>query len=126
MYGITSVLTQAYYDVDYLFTLEPEAFDPPPKVKSGIIRCVRKAQMPEVNPKHLALVVKTAFNQRRKTLRNALKTLNFADTGLLEAVAQQRAEQLSVAEFIALANSLTHGVPNHTGVHQGTEPTPGG
>ena len=126
VYGITSVLTQAYYDVDYLFTLEPEAFDPPPKVKSGIIRCVRKAQMPEVNPKHLALVVKTAFNQRRKTLRNALKTLNFADTGLLEAVAQQRAEQLSVAEFIALANSLTHGVPNHTGVHQGTEPTPGG
>jgi 16S rRNA (adenine1518-N6/adenine1519-N6)-dimethyltransferase len=126
VYGITSVLTQAYYDVTYLFTLDEGAFDPPPKVKSGVIHCVRKAEMPEVNPKHLALVVKTAFNQRRKTLRNALKSLNFVETGPMEALAQQRAEQLDVQDFIALAQSMTHGVPDHPGLHQGPAPTPGG
>ncbi|MDG1253541.1 MAG: 16S rRNA (adenine(1518)-N(6)/adenine(1519)-N(6))-dimethyltransferase RsmA [Schleiferiaceae bacterium] len=126
IYGITSVLTQAYYEVDYLFTLDEGAFDPPPKVKSGVIHCVRKAEMPEVNPKYLSLVVKTAFNQRRKTLRNALKSLNFAETGPMESLAQRRAEQLDVHEFIALAQSMTHGVPNHPGLHQGPAPTPGG
>lgn len=82
--------------------------------------------MPDVNPKHLALVVKTAFNQRRKTLRNALKSLNFAETGPMETLAQRRAEQLDVHEFIALAQSMTHGVPDHPGIHQGPAPTPGG
>ena len=126
VYGITSVLTQAYYEVDYLFTLDEGAFDPPPRVKSGVIHCRRRAEMPDVNPKHLALVVKTAFNQRRKTLRNALKSLNFAETGPMETLAQRRAEQLDVHEFIALAQSMTHGVPDHPGLHQGPAPTPGG
>jgi len=126
VFGITSVLTQAYYDVEYLFTLDEGAFDPPPKVKSGVIRCVRKAIQPDVHPKHLALVVKTAFNQRRKTLRNALKSLNFVETGPMETLAQQRAEQLSVNDFIALAKSMTHGLPDHSGIHQGPAPTPGG
>jgi 16S rRNA (adenine1518-N6/adenine1519-N6)-dimethyltransferase len=126
VFGITSVLTQAYYDVEYLFTLDEGAFDPPPKFKSGVIRCVRKAIQPDVHPKHLALVVKTAFNQRRKTLRNALKSLNFAETGPMETLAQQRAEQLSVNDFIALAKSMTHGLPDHSGIYQGPAPTPGG
>lgn len=109
IYGVTSVLTQAYYDVAYLFTLDEDAFDPPPKVKSGVIHLTRKPDPPEIPYKDLATVVKTAFGQRRKTLRNALKSLTFSQPNALEDVAQKRAEQLSVADFVHLAKMLNHG-----------------
>ncbi|CAI8343137.1 MAG: Ribosomal RNA small subunit methyltransferase A [Owenweeksia sp. TMED14] len=107
-YGITSVLTQAYYEVEYLFTISPDSFLPPPRVQSGVIRLRKKTLTPDVEYKTLALVVKTAFNQRRKTLRNALKSLSFDDTKFLDTVSQQRAEQLSNDQFITLAQSLNN------------------
>lgn len=109
IYGVTSVLTQAYYRIDYLFTLDEHAFIPPPRVKSGVIHLKRHAVMPDVPYKDLARVVKTAFGMRRKTLRNALKSLTFSNLELLESVAHLRAEQLSVADFINLAKHLSHG-----------------
>jgi 16S rRNA (adenine1518-N6/adenine1519-N6)-dimethyltransferase len=109
IYGVTSVLTQAYYQVDYLFTLDEHAFIPPPRVKSGVIHLRRHAIMPDVPYKDLARVVKTAFGMRRKTLRNALKSLTFSNLELFESVAHLRAEQLSVADFINLAKHLSHG-----------------
>jgi len=107
-YGITSVLAQAYYRCDYLFTLPEGAFDPPPKVKSAVIRLERLAEPPAVAYRDLALVVKTAFGQRRKTLRNALKSLTFSAPSALEPVASLRAEQLRVDQFVALAHALRH------------------
>ena len=107
-YGITSVLAQAYYRCEYLFTLPEGAFDPPPKVKSAVIRLERLAEAPAVPYRDLAIVVKTAFGQRRKTLRNALKSLTFSAPSALESVASLRAEQLRVDQFIALAEALRH------------------
>lgn len=104
-YGILSVLTQTYYEVSYLFTVEPEVFDPPPKVKSGVIVMRRKPEAPDVSYIRLKTVVKTAFNQRRKTLRNALKSLNFDPGADLESLMDKRAEQLSPLEFERLTNA---------------------
>jgi len=106
-YGILSVLTQAFYDVTYLFTVEPTVFDPPPKVKSGVIHLKRKEnfQLP-VNEKLFYNVVKTAFNQRRKTLRNSLKSLNLSDKLREDAIFALRPEQLSVARFIELTAKI--------------------
>jgi len=112
-YGITSVLAQAYYRCEYLFTLEPEAFDPPPRVKSAVIRLERLPKDPPVPYRDLALVVKTGFGQRRKTLRNALKCLTFSSPDALESVANLRAEQLGVDQFIALAKALRHDSDQH-------------
>ena len=105
-YGITSVLVQAYYDVDYLFEVDSEKFNPPPKVQSAVIRLRRKENnnLP-VQYDELRVVVKTAFNQRRKTLRNALKPL-LKDQVLDEAILQKRAEQLSVEDFILLTQKF--------------------
>lgn len=99
-YGILSVLLQAFYDIDYLVSVPPGAFDPPPKVQSGVIRLRRNATANlECNEKLFFRVVKTAFNQRRKTLRNALKPIgDFTDHPLLT----KRAEQLNVSEFVIL------------------------
>ena len=99
-YGILSVLLQAFYDIDYLVSVPPGAFDPPPKVQSGVIRLKRNAtERLECDEKMFFRVVKTAFNQRRKTLRNALKPIGeMPDHPLLT----KRAEQLSVAEFVIL------------------------
>ena len=99
-YGILSVLLQAFYDIDYLVSVPPGAFDPPPKVQSGVIRLRRNATVNlDCNEKLFFRVVKTAFNQRRKTLRNALKPIgDFTDHPLLT----KRAEQLSVSEFVIL------------------------
>ena len=99
-YGILSVLLQAFYDIDYLVSVPPGAFDPPPKVQSGVIRLKRNAtERLECDEKMFFRVVKTAFNQRRKTLRNALKPIGeIPDHPLLT----KRAEQLSVAEFVIL------------------------
>jgi 16S rRNA (adenine1518-N6/adenine1519-N6)-dimethyltransferase len=99
-YGILSVLLQAFYDIDYLVSVPPGAFDPPPKVQSGVIRLRRNAVSAlDCDEKLFFRVVKTAFNQRRKTLRNALKPVGeFPDHPLLT----KRAEQLSVNEFVIL------------------------
>jgi 16S rRNA (adenine1518-N6/adenine1519-N6)-dimethyltransferase len=99
-YGILSVLLQAFYDIDYLVSVPPGAFDPPPKVNSGVIRLRRNAVTAlACDEKMFFRVVKTAFNQRRKTLRNALKPVGeIPDHPLLN----KRAEQLSVDEFVTL------------------------
>lgn len=102
-YGILSVLVQAFYDAEYLFTVPPQVFDPPPKVQSGVLRLKRR---PESNLKcdeHLFFkVVKAAFNQRRKTLRNSLKTFGLSDNLREDAIFDRRPEQLAVADFVEL------------------------
>ncbi|MBA4302969.1 MAG: ribosomal RNA small subunit methyltransferase A [Sphingobacteriaceae bacterium] len=108
-YGILSVLTQAFYHAEYLFTVNEGVFNPPPKVKSGVIRLQRLPKAPSCDTTALFRVVKTAFNQRRKMLGNALKPVlpeNYTDE---LGVLQKRAEQLSVADFIALTNHLQGG-----------------
>lgn len=107
VYGILSVLTQAFYDVEYLFTVPPSVFNPPPKVDSGVIRLVRKENynLP-VDEKLFFRVVKTAFQQRRKTLRNSLKTMNLSDILREDAIFAKRPEQLSVQEFINLTSKI--------------------
>jgi 16S rRNA (adenine1518-N6/adenine1519-N6)-dimethyltransferase len=99
-YGILSVLLQAFYDIDYIVSVPPGAFDPPPKVQSGVIRLRRNGTAAlGCDEKLFFRVVKTAFNQRRKTLRNALKPIgDLPDHPLLT----KRAEQLSVAQFVEL------------------------
>jgi 16S rRNA (adenine1518-N6/adenine1519-N6)-dimethyltransferase len=105
VYGITSVLTQAYYDIEYLMTVEPTVFDPPPKVRSAVIRLTRKEHIAVKCDEALFYkVVKTAFNQRRKTLRNALKALGINYNTIDDITLGKRAEQLSVDDFIALTN----------------------
>ena len=106
-YGILSVLTQVFYDAEYLFTVPPTVFNPPPKVESGVLRLLRKASL-EINCSEAMLykVVKTAFQQRRKTLRNSLKSFNLSDKIKEDAIFGQRPEQLSVAQFIALTQKL--------------------
>jgi 16S rRNA (adenine1518-N6/adenine1519-N6)-dimethyltransferase len=96
-YGIISVLLQAFYDIEYLFTVEPHVFTPPPKVKSGVIRLTRnKTVSLKCDEALFFKVVKTAFNQRRKTLRNALKPLTQnSDLPFLDL----RAERLSWQDF---------------------------
>lgn len=107
VYGVTSVLIQAYYKVKYCFTVEAGSFDPPPKVQSGVIRLVRSTEH-DADIKNFAQfrsVVKNAFGQRRKMLRNALQTLPIDDTQLPASLWTRRAEELSVSEFIAIANA---------------------
>ena len=106
-YGITSVLTQAFYDVEYLFTVPPSVFNPPPKVDSGVIRLIRKEYYTlPVSDSLFFKVVKTAFNQRRKTLRNSLKSLQLSDKLREDVIFAQRPEQLSVLQFIELTKSI--------------------
>lgn len=106
-YGILSVLTQAYFKAEYLFTVDENVFNPPPKVKSGVIRLTRIREKLEVDEKLFFQVVKAAFNQRRKTLRNALKSLNLSQHEIEENLLNLRAEQLSVAQFIALTGKIS-------------------
>ena len=105
-YGILSVLLQAFYDIEYLFTVHEYVFDPPPKVKSAVIRLTRnKVDTLDCNEQLFKTVVKTAFNQRRKTLRNSLKSLlGNAATGL--PIFNERPERLSVAQFVELTNVI--------------------
>lgn len=101
VYGVISVLVQAFYQVEYLFDVPPEAFNPPPKVMSGMIR-LSPAEPPAMRShKDFRLLVKTSFNQRRKTLRNAVRGI-FPPDILVDPFFNQRAEQLSVADFAAL------------------------
>ncbi|MFT4684124.1 MAG: 16S rRNA (adenine1518-N6/adenine1519-N6)-dimethyltransferase [Flavobacteriales bacterium] len=107
VYGILSVLTQAFYDVEYLFTVPPDVFDPPPKVDSGVIRLTRKENYSlPVDEKMFFRVVKTAFNQRRKMLRGSLKSLNLSDKLREEPIFVMRPEQLSVKQFIELTAKI--------------------
>ncbi|KGO83184.1 16S rRNA (adenine(1518)-N(6)/adenine(1519)-N(6))-dimethyltransferase RsmA [Flavobacterium beibuense] len=107
IYGILSVLTQAFYEAEYLFTVPENVFNPPPKVKSGVLRLKRKEnyKLP-VNEKLFFNVVKTAFNQRRKTLRNSLKTFNLSDNLKEDSIFDLRPEQLSTEDFIELTKKI--------------------
>ncbi len=106
-YGILSVLTQAFYHAEYLFSVPASVFNPPPKVESGVIRLRRKDDFAlPCDEKMLFKVVKTAFQQRRKTLRNSLKSFNLSDKIKEDAIFGLRPEQLSVSEFIALTQKL--------------------
>jgi len=108
-YGILSVLTQTFYSAEYLFTVVPEVFDPPPKVHSGVLRLTRKEGFElDCDEKLFYRVVKTAFNQRRKTLRNSLKSFDLSDILKEDAIFDQRPEQLAVADFITLAKKIAN------------------
>lgn len=105
-YGILSVLLQAYYDIDYLFKVPPGVFHPPPKVDSAVIRLRRNdVETLDCDEKKFIQVVKAAFNQRRKTLRNALKTFTFA-TAPDEHLLTLRAERLAVEDFVHITQCL--------------------
>ncbi len=102
-YGILSVLLQAFYDISYCFTVEPGVFHPPPKVKSGVIRLSRNdTESLPCNEKLFFRVVKQGFNNRRKTLRNALKPLGIPESIKGHTLFDKRAEQLSVRDFVTL------------------------
>lgn len=105
-YGVLSVLVQAFFETEYLFEVSEQAFVPPPKVKSAVIRLLPRKQLPKVkSEKHFLQLVKTAFNQRRKMLRNAVKEL-FSSETLQHELFSRRAEQLSVQEFADLTFSM--------------------
>ena len=107
VYGILSVLVQAYYEVENLFIVEPTSFIPPPKVKSVVLRLTRKNIQPELtDEKYFFAFVKNAFGQRRKTLRNSLSQL-IPKEKLQDKIFDKRAEQLSVQQFIELANRFS-------------------
>ena len=106
-YGILSVLLQAYFDIEYLFTVNETVFFPPPKVKSAVIR-LRRNQTPalDCDEQLFVKIVKSAFNQRRKTLRNSLKNFNIDKEKTGSELLGKRAEQLSVKDFILLVKSV--------------------
>jgi 16S rRNA (adenine1518-N6/adenine1519-N6)-dimethyltransferase len=106
-YGILSVLLQNYYHAEYLFTVPPHVFNPPPKVQSGVLRLTRRNEWPDdVSYEHLKRVTKAAFNQRRKTLRNSLRAGGFTIEGLDATTLGLRPEQLSPESFVKLAREL--------------------
>lgn len=106
VYGITSVLAQAWYVCEPMFIVEPDAFIPPPKVRSAVIRMRRNDVVKlDCDEALLFQVVKTAFNQRRKTLHNALKAFAPLRGGVPAAFASKRAEQLSVHDFVTLTQA---------------------
>ncbi|GAA0735993.1 16S rRNA (adenine(1518)-N(6)/adenine(1519)-N(6))-dimethyltransferase RsmA [Gaetbulibacter jejuensis] len=107
VYGILSVLTQAFYDAEYLFTVPPSVFNPPPKVDSGVLLLTRKENYSLPCDETLFFkVVKQGFQQRRKTLRNSLKTFNLSDNLKANVIFGKRPEQLSVEEFITLTQLI--------------------
>ena len=102
-YGILSVIIQAYYEAEYIFTVDENVFSPIPKVKSAVIRLIRKKQIKlSVNDEKFKKIVKIAFRQRRKTLRNALKSITLVNQNKAKTYLGLRAEQLSVDDFIEL------------------------
>ncbi len=106
-YGILSVLTQAFYEAEYLFTVPPSVFSPPPKVDSGVLRLIRKENFKlECDEKLFFKVVKQAFQQRRKTLRNSLKSFQLSDELRTNPIFDKRPERLGVEEFIVLTNLI--------------------
>ena len=106
-YGILSVLLGAFFEVEYLFTVHEHVFNPPPKVKSAVIRLTRNnVTRLECDEQLFVQVVKAGFNQRRKTLRNALRSAGLAIDAVPEETLAKRAEQLSVDEFITLTKTI--------------------
>ena len=107
-YGVLSVLMQAYYDIKYLFTVKPGSFNPPPKVMSGVISLSRKANYRELgcNDHLFRTIVKAAFNQRRKMLRNSLKPFLSKEVIETDSFYELRPEQLSVQQFVFLTNQV--------------------
>ena len=102
VYGVLSVLVQAYYNVEYLFDVSNDCFNPPPKVQSGVIKLKRRTtELSVKSDRAFWVLVKTAFNQRRKTLRNAVKSL-FTAEALQDEIFNKRAEALSIEDFAAL------------------------
>ena len=113
VYGILSVLLQTFYKIDYLFTVSEQVFDPPPRVKSAVIRLTRNERQKLGCSEDLFFrIVKTAFNQRRKTLRNSLKSLQF-DLPEDNPVFSKRPEQLSVEELIELTKLIENSVQHN-------------
>ena len=115
-YGILSILIQAWYKVEYLFTVHEHVFNPPPKVKSAVIRMTRN-ETTELgcNEKLFKLIVKTTFNQRRKTLRNSISSILDKENPLsADPIFNKRPEQLSVQEFIELTNQVEAALKNKT------------
>ncbi|SFI85595.1 16S rRNA (adenine(1518)-N(6)/adenine(1519)-N(6))-dimethyltransferase RsmA [Olleya namhaensis] len=107
VYGILSVLTQAFYDAEYLFTVPPTVFNPPPRVESGVLRLIRKADYSlPCDEKLFFRVVKQAFQQRRKTMRNSLKTMELSDSLKANPIFDKRPEQISVAQFLELTSLI--------------------
>jgi 16S rRNA (adenine1518-N6/adenine1519-N6)-dimethyltransferase len=107
-YGILSVLVQAFYEAEYLFTVPPTVFNPPPKVDSGVLCLKRKTNFSlTCDEKLFFLVVKMAFQQRRKTLRNSLKTFNLSDNLKANTIFDYRPEQLNVEAFTELTHLIT-------------------
>jgi len=106
-YGILSVFLQAYYDMEYLFTVHPHVFEPPPKVKSGVIR-IKRNNVEEMGCNEILFrkIVKQAFSMRRKTLRNGLKPYNLPEEMMSLSFFDRRAEELGVAEYIKLTNDI--------------------
>lgn len=113
-YGILSVLLQAWYDIEYLFTVPEHVFNPPPKVKSAVIRMTRnRVRQLGCDERLFKQIVKTAFNQRRKTLRNSLRSLVGKECEILsETIFDERPERLSVEQFIGLTNLLEKHIIN--------------
>lgn len=119
-YGILSVLLQAYFDIEYLFTVHEHSFNPAPKVKSAVIRLRRNERKSLPCDEKLFLrVVKQSFNQRRKTLRNSLKNICLNLDGS-DAVFRKRPEQLSVEEFISLTQLIEGFMSNEKDLHHGS------
>jgi 16S rRNA (adenine1518-N6/adenine1519-N6)-dimethyltransferase len=107
VYGILSVLTQAFYEAKYLFTVPPSVFNPPPKVDSGVLKLTRKENYNLPCDERLFFkVVKAAFQQRRKTLRNSLKTFDLSDILKANVIFGKRPEQLTVKAFIELTQLI--------------------
>ena len=105
--GILSVFLQAFYDVEYCFTVDEHVFNPPPKVKSGVIKLVRNSRKElTVDEKKFKRVVKAGYNQRRKTLKNAMKPFEIINGNEIVDLLALRAEQLSVDDFIKLTNHV--------------------
>jgi 16S rRNA (adenine1518-N6/adenine1519-N6)-dimethyltransferase len=106
VYGILSVLTRLFYDVEILFKVPRDVFYPPPKVQSAVIRLTRKKNPPEVDFDYLKKIVKKVFNQRRKTLRNSLKNANLPWEKLYGEILSLRPEQLSPEDFLNIYKVL--------------------
>lgn len=105
--GILSVFLQAFYDIEYCFTVNEDVFTPPPKVKSGVIKMIRNNRRKlDCDEKLFIRVVKSGYNQRRKTLRNALKTFSLNKNSETEKLLEKRAEQLDVEDFIILTKNV--------------------
>jgi 16S rRNA (adenine1518-N6/adenine1519-N6)-dimethyltransferase len=108
-YGILSVLLQAFYDIEYLFSVDSHVFSPPPNVKSAVIRLTRN-NITDLGCDFQLFkkLVKTAFNQRRKTIRNSLKTTSFIENFTQDFIFNKRPEQLSVADYVFLTKKVNH------------------